>query len=157
MQFREQGKKIQCIRSIYDPADKRSHQKVVATFDRWQSKISLDDLAALTEAERREFAAWFYIREAEKAERLNHEHVRSAASTLVDLKDAIMTKGTGMTDDEAGAIWSALADVAKALRKVGHPKPKRASRFLTFPGQADLLDAAVGPVDGLSSAASPGV
>ena len=34
MQFREQGKKIQCIRSTYDPATKRSHQKVIAAFDR---------------------------------------------------------------------------------------------------------------------------
>lgn len=157
MQFREQGKKIQCIRSTYDPANKRSYQKVVATFDRWESKLSLDDLGVLTEAERREFAAWFYVREAEKAERLTHEQVKGAVSNLAHLKDAIMTKGAGMADDEAGAIWSALADVAKALRKVGHPKPKRASRYFTFPGRANFSDAAVRSADGFSSVASPDV
>lgn len=148
MQFREQGKKIQCIRSIYDHANKRNYQKVVATFFRWESELSLDDLTVLTEAERREFTAWFYVREAEKAERLTHENVKCAVSNLVHLKDAIMTKGAEMADDEAGAIWSALADVAKALRKVGHPKPKRVSRFFTFPEQADFCDAAVRSADG---------
>ena len=52
MQFREQGKKIQCIRSAYDPATKRSHQKVIAAFDRWADKLPSDELADLTDAER---------------------------------------------------------------------------------------------------------
>ena len=51
MQFREQGKKIQCIRSTYDPASKRSHQKVVAAFDRWADKLPSVEVADLTDAE----------------------------------------------------------------------------------------------------------
>ena len=54
MQFREQGKKIQCIRSTYDPATKRSHQKVVASFNRWADSLPSDGLEGLTEAERAE-------------------------------------------------------------------------------------------------------
>jgi hypothetical protein len=56
VQFREQGKKIQCIRSTYDPASKRSHQKV---FDHWADKLPSAGLEELTDAERQELAAWF--------------------------------------------------------------------------------------------------
>ena len=54
MQFREQGKKIQCIRSTYDPASKRSHQKVVGAFDRWADKFPSAGLDELTDTERQE-------------------------------------------------------------------------------------------------------
>ena len=67
MQFREQGKKIQCIRSTYDPASKRSHQKVVAAFDRWADKLPSAGLDDLTDAERLELVAWFDARQAVKA------------------------------------------------------------------------------------------
>ena len=56
MQFREQGKKIQCIRSTYDPTSKRSHQKVVGAFDRWADKLPSAVLAELTDAERAHLA-----------------------------------------------------------------------------------------------------
>ena len=71
MQFREQGKKIQCIRSTYDPASKRSHQKVIAAFDRWADKLPSAGLDDLTDAERLELVAWFDARQAVKAERMN--------------------------------------------------------------------------------------
>ena len=71
MQFREQGKKIQCIRSTYDPASKRSHQKVIAAFDRWADKLPSAGFDDLTDAERLELVAWFDARQAVKAERMN--------------------------------------------------------------------------------------
>ncbi|EBW0484423.1 hypothetical protein R088_24570 [Salmonella enterica subsp. enterica serovar Heidelberg] len=122
MQFREQGRKVQCIRSVYDPAVKRSHQKVVASFDRWAD--TLPDLPELTDDERREAAEWFGARQAAKAERTNSFRARYGGQTLADLAAAIQAAPGELTPEQAAAIWHGMAVVGKALRKAGHPKPK---------------------------------
>ena len=157
MQFREQGKKIQCIRSTYDPATKRSHQKVVAAFDRWTDKLPSVGLDELTAAERQELATWFEARQSLKAERMNQYRVTSAASSLVQLGVSIRATGEAMTDAEAAATWNALAEVAKALRKAGHPKPKRERPAPVVAGQADLLAEAAEPDPAALPPASTGV
>lgn len=157
MQFREQGKKIQCIRSTYDPASKRSHQKVVAAFDRWADKLPSVEVADLTDAERQELAAWFEARQSVKVERMNQYRVTSAASTLVQLGESIKATGAAMTDSEAALTWRALTDVAKALRKAGHPKPKRERPASVVSGQADLLAEAVEPAPAALPPSSTGV
>lgn len=156
MQFREQGKKIQCIRSTYDPASKRSHQKVVATFDRWADKLPSAGLEELTDAERQQLAAWFDARQSAKAERMNQYRASVGGQTLADLADAIRAAGT-LTDDQAAAVWRGLADVAKALRKAGYPKPKRERPTPALPGQADLLADAAEPAPAVLPPASTGV
>ena len=157
MQFREQGKKIQCIRSTYDPTIKRSHQKVVAAFGRWADKLPSDELADLTDAERQELAAWFEARQSVKSERMNQYRVMGASSTLVQLAESIKATGAAMTDKEAALTWSALTEVAKSLRKAGHPKPKRERPASVVAGQADLLAEAVEPAPAVLPPASTGV
>ena len=107
MQFREQGKKIQCIRSTYDPTSKRSHQKLVSTFDRCADKLPSVGLEGLTDAERQELGAWFDARQTVKAEQMNQYRVMSAASLLAQLGGSIKATGATMTDKEAAATWSA--------------------------------------------------
>ena len=138
MQFREQGKKIQCIRSAYDPAIKRSHQKVVAAFSRWADKLPSAELVELNDAERLELTAWFEARQSVRVERTNQYRVTSAAVTLAQLSESIKATGAAMTEEEARATWRALAQVAKALRKAGHPKREREGSGVVS-GQADLL------------------
>lgn len=101
MQIREQGKKIQCIRSTYDPASKRSHQKLVGAFDRWADKLTSVRLEGLTDAEQQELGVWFDARQTVKAEQMNQYRVMSAASLLVQLGDSIKATGATMTDREA--------------------------------------------------------
>lgn len=145
MQFREQGKKIQCIRSSYDPAAKRSHQKVVAAFDRYSDKVPSDDVIDLTEEEQQELAVWFGQRQASRVASRSQYRVRSGGQTLDDLAQAI-SAAESLTAEQAAAVWHGLAEVAKALRKVGHSKPKRErSAPVALPGQADLLAKAVEP------------
>jgi len=157
VQFREQGKKIQCIRSTYDPASKRSNQKVIAAFDRWADKLPSAGLDDLTDAERLELVAWFDARQAVKAERMNQYRASSGGRTLSDLAESIRAAGT-LTGDQAAAVWRGLADVAKALRKAGHPKPKRErSAPAALPGQADLLAEAAEPAPAVLPPASTGV
>lgn len=143
MQFRIQGKKIQCIRSTYDPISKRNHQKLIASFDRYADKIPPASMVNLTDSERQELGQWFDAQQTASAKRMNQYRVMSAASLLAQLGDSIKATGAAMTDKEAAATWSALAEVAKAMRKAGHPKPKRERQASVVSGQADLLAEAV--------------
>lgn len=152
MQFREQGKKIQCIRSTYDPASKRSHQKVVAAFDRWADKLPSVEVADLTDAERQELAVWFGQRQTIRTASMSQHRARSGGQALDDLAQAI-SAAESMTAEQAAAVWHGLADVAKALRKAGHPKPKRERPApVALTGQADLLAEAVEPAPALPPA-----
>ena len=145
MQFREQGKKIQCIRSTYDPASKRSHQKVVAAFSRWADSLPSDGLEELTEAERAELLAWFDAKQTQAKASRQQWQASTAPRTLADLAAAIQAADT-LTTAQADAVWRGLGEVAKALRKAGHPKPKRERPAPAVPaGQADLLAEAVEP------------
>lgn len=127
MQFREQGQKIQCIRSAYDPASKRSHQKLVAAFDKWADKIPSAESEKLTEAEQHELATWFSARQAAKADSQSKYRVSTGGSLLVGLAEAIQANSNELTEAQAAAIWQGLDKVAKALRKAGKPKAKRTS------------------------------
>lgn len=157
MQFREQGKKIQCIRSTYDPASKRSHQKVVASFDRWADKLPSVGLEELTDTERQELAAWFDARQAKAQANRQQWRVSDAPRALSDLVEAIRAADT-LDAAHAAKIWAGLADVGKALRKAGHPKPKRERPApAALPGQADLLADAAEPAPAVLPPASTGV
>jgi hypothetical protein len=159
MQFRIQGKKIQCIRSTYDPTSKRNHQKLICSFERWADRLPSVGLEGLTDTERQELSTWFNARQTASAERANQYRVMSAASSLAQLGSSISATGAAMTESEAAATWSALADVAKALRKAGHPKPKRERErpASVVSGQADLLAEAVEPAPTALPPASTGV
>ena len=118
MQFREQGKKIQCIRSSYDPAAKRSHQKVVAAFDRYTDKIQSVDVADLTEEERQELAVWFGQRQASRAASMSQYRARSGGQTLGDLAQAI-NAAKSMTAEQAAAVWpSTKADLIRSTARL---------------------------------------
>ena len=116
MQFREQGKQVQCIRSTYSSEHKRSQQKVVAAFDRYATTLPTAEIAALTDQERSELTAWF--------EAGPETGARTAAGTLTPVADAISAVGKTMSAADAAATWAALDQVAQALRQTGHAKPK---------------------------------
>ena len=148
MQIREQGKKIQCIRSTYDPTIKRSRQTVVASFSRWADKLPSAELAALTDDERAEVSAWWaeYRRKSESS--LMLYTVRSMARTLAAQADALtaaaaVTELPALTVAQSDELWQQIARLQKALKKAGHPRPRRsapAAKPAALDGQGDLLD-----------------
>ena len=67
--------------------------------------------------------------------------------TLADLVQSIRA-AESLSTDQAAAVWRGLADVAQALRKAGHPKPKRerlASAAAVQSDQGHLLAEAAAP------------
>ena len=66
--------------------------------------------------------------------------------------------GVTLTADHAAKIWAGMGELAKALRKAGHPKPKRERTApAALAGQADLLAEAAEPAPAVLPPASTGV
>lgn len=158
MQIREQGRKLQCIRSVYDPAPvKRSHQKVVATFPRYITSMPTEGLDELTVQERKELDDWLTTRRNKQQSEHRSFVARSAEKWLGELSAAVTSNEPAMTPERAAAIWKGISDVAKALRKAGHPKPKAARKTTVTPVEARApvkkLPKAKGQGDGQAHAA----
>lgn len=124
MQIREQGRKLQCIRTVYDKEKGRGRQLTVASIPRWGASPPSDaDLALLTEAEREQLAKFLAQRRAEVEASNSRYTAMSAASWLPTLAKSI-GEGHQLTPEQATAIWQGMAEVAKSLRKAGYVKPK---------------------------------
>lgn len=173
MQIREQGKKVQLIRGVYDPTPgvKRFIQTVVHTFNRPEvvfsdaerfvftktkpeDYLNAEQYADLSVDEKVKLYAWL-INKVEKQEYdARCRAVVQADKLLTDLAAAIPS--AHVSETAAADIWDAMAKVAKALKKAGHPKgadrpwhdPKAKAQALAKaeadPRQADLLHTDVG-------------
>lgn len=118
MQIREQGRKIQCIRTVYDKAIGRGRQVVVATLPRWSTSLmpSEDGLAQLTETEREQLEAFLAQRRA-NAEESNICYTAMSASSWLATS---IKEGQQFRPEQADAIWQGMGEVAKSLRKAGY-------------------------------------
>lgn len=124
MQIREQGRKIQCIRTVYDKDIGRGRQLVVASIPRWRTGAPTDDeLAKLTVGERQELTNYLAKLQKESEESNKRYAVISADTWMKSLATAL-NEGQSIRPAQADAIWESMGDVAKALRKAGYSKPK---------------------------------
>jgi hypothetical protein len=137
MQIREQGRKVQCIRSVYDPAVQRSHQKVVASFSRYTTTMPTTGLDELTDLERTELENWLAVKRDQYQSASRAHTARSAEQWLGELTASIAANEPAMTPEKATAIWKGIGDVAKALRKAGHPKLKAVRKAASDPAPTE--------------------
>ncbi|EKS4072491.1 hypothetical protein QB142_004534 [Salmonella enterica] len=138
MQIREQGRKIQCIRTVYDKAIGRGRQVVVATVPRWSTSLmpSEDGLVNLTEAEREQLADFLAKRRADSEESTSRYTAMSAETWLITLAKAVR-EGQTLRPEQAEAIWQGMGEVGKALRKAGYAKPKAVRKAKPAPANAE--------------------
>ena len=143
MQIRVQGRKIQCIRSEYDPEIKRSRQRVVATLDSWADKMPSAGLEALTDAERAQLADYLAPKAAEREEQTTRYTLETLDRGVTRLVEAVERGGEeGLAPEVAARTWEAIQRLQKALKKAGHPKPAPQAKRPAKPvleGQGDLL------------------
>ncbi len=146
MQIREQGKQVQLIRSPYDPARKRCVQRVAHKFERRimylsanpADYLSAEQLADLSDDEQQTLAAWLNAKSDKQAADDRSYAIRFADSNIIRLADAILSDG--LPDSQhADRIWKAMSQLEKALKKSGHPRPKRDRAQAATSDQADLL------------------
>ena len=141
MQFRIQGQRIQCIRSVYDTDTKRCKQNLIVSFSKWSDKIPADELTDLTPEEYEELKVWWANREAEKEASFNRVYVRTSASDMARMIRAISTEdGAGeLTEDLTSDLWKQISELQKELRKAGFPRPKAPKKIPISKYQGDLL------------------
>lgn len=123
MQIREQGRKIQCIRTVYDKTIKRGRQTVVATFPRHIEDMPTTGLDVLTEAERIELEEWLTQRR-EATQRKNEVYMINSAEHWLGVITSAIRNGNEISPKQAEIIWNGIGEIGKALRKAGHSKPK---------------------------------
>lgn len=143
MQIREQGRKIQCIRSTYDPAIKRSRQTVVASLPLYCERPVREQLPELTDDEAAQLITWWEARRERWVARSARVRVGMLGQGLEDMVMAVELAADGtLSAEQAAQAWEQIARLQKALKKAGHPRPKRpapAAKAAALDGQGDLL------------------
>ncbi len=148
MQIREQGKQVQLIRSPYDPIKKRCVQHVAHKFERRiqylsanpADYLSAEQLADLSADEQQTLSDWLKTKADKQSADDRKYSILFADRNITRLADAILSDG--LPDSQyADRIWKAMSLLSKALKKSGHPRPKRAeaAAVQATPGQTDLL------------------
>lgn len=122
MQIREQGRKIQFIRSEYQPELKRSTSKVVASCSRYASALLAEELQKLTEQEQQQVAAFFEKKRQDSADWRRNYSVQSLHEAI-EQTIAHVQAGQVLDPVYAASLWKAMADLQKALKKSGYAKP----------------------------------
>lgn len=127
MQFRVQARKLQFIRSVYNKETKRCDQKLVGSMSAESDKMPTDNqLEMLTDKERQELAAYL----KNKAEKtlaavasISAEHI---GENLILATHGILA-GEPLSEKQVKAIWGGLAQLTKALKAAGYPKPVKST------------------------------
>ena len=124
MQIRIQGQRIQCIRSEYDPAIKRSRQTVVTSFHRWLKEPPAESLELLTDEEKTELAE-FMKPIVQRQETAGIENaLRFCPRSMREAAAAVLASDENKTAEYAPEIWAAIAELEAALRAKGFKKPR---------------------------------
>lgn len=135
MHFREQGKSLQLVRTTYNPAKGRGEQTVVAKLPQYTYTIPDDVRQLLTADEVAQLTDYLAALEAGRRQQANAYHLRKLTE---DMTMAVEALKAGSTPSDADAIWTAMADMAKALKKAGYPKPKARNSATGPAGQTSL-------------------
>lgn len=109
MQIRERHGRVECLRAYYDPAAKRTRQRLVAEAD-------------LTDAEREQLAAWRTAKQKQSDASACELAARYAQHTIERIARGI--EAGHLPADEA-AFWSAFGHLRRAMRKAGMQRPRR--------------------------------
>lgn len=128
MQIREQGRRIQLIRSEYDPTVKRSRQTVITTLPRYGGTTSIpqDVRELLSSEEANHVESWLARREQDAQARGLAASVTLGSASLHRIADGLAA-GHGSAK-EIAAIETAITTLRKELRaRKRHDKRAAAS------------------------------
>jgi len=125
MQIREQGKKIQLIRTHYLPEKKRTVGRVFATFDKSLDLIPGTIRPKITQEETDKLEKYLFDRKEKeiledlKFNLLNISYAMSKAKKALSKKNIL----SALTLDGANLIYNEMTALTKALRQAGFKKP----------------------------------
>lgn len=127
MQFRHVGKRIQCIRSIYNKETKKCEQKQICSIPDTTTAITepLGVLADLTSQELNDLAVFLQNRNANARSEELKQLYENAPILLVDLSEIIKNNPDWINQEWINLIWERIALLQKSLKKSDFSKPQK--------------------------------
>ncbi|MFS0753249.1 hypothetical protein ABC383_00930 [Noviherbaspirillum sp. 1P10PC] len=140
MQFKEQGGKVQVLLYTgFDEAKNAPIVRIVGSFDKYTYKPSPGLLDKLSLEQRDELDAECN-RRRHAALALNRQHyINSLAGNIRGACDSL-DNNAALTPQQSDEIWDAMADLVRAMREAGYPRPSRDRKPGAEAGQGSLFD-----------------
>ncbi|MFL6719277.1 MAG: hypothetical protein ACJ8G3_23270 [Burkholderiaceae bacterium] len=140
MQFKEQGGKVQVLLYTgFDEARNAPIVRIVGSFDKYTYKPSPGLLDKLSIEQRDELDAECN-RRRQAALALNRQHyINSLAANIRGACDSL-DNNAALTPQQSDEIWDAMAELVRAMREAGYPRPSRDRRPGAEAGQGSLFD-----------------
>nr|WP_217344100.1 hypothetical protein [Noviherbaspirillum sp. L7-7A]MBV0878211.1 hypothetical protein [Noviherbaspirillum sp. L7-7A] len=140
MQFKEQGGKVQVLLYTgFDEARNAPIVRIVGSFDKYTYKPSPGLLDKLSLEQRDELDAECN-RRRQAALALNRQHyINSLAANIRGACDSL-DNNAALTAQQSDEIWDAMADLVRAMREAGYPRPSRDRKPGAEAGQGSLFD-----------------
>lgn len=126
MHIRQQGSNLALIRTTYDAERRRGVQSTIGRIPAYThpDNVPSEALSQLTEEEKLQLRDYLQARaEGELKERQK----ASLRSVGFSIREAVKALDAGLQPTDPAAVWEALGELQKALKKAGHPKPSRAA------------------------------
>ena len=126
MQFRLMGKRIQCIRTNYNPNTKKTEPIMVCSISSSTVAIPepLGDLEKLTEQELLELKGFLNYHSRNLEYQRLATAFYSAPAILQDTCSYIGFSSSEITEEWADMVWNSIDKIRKELKAYGFPKPK---------------------------------
>lgn len=122
MQFRLMGKRIQCLRAVYNPQKKMGEQKLIVSVNADMETLSdnLDELSVLSPDELEQFKQWFE-KHREKTQREKAKNlIDNSAQTVSAIADAIENYCELADKDMVSSLNLAIKKLTVVLEKQGY-------------------------------------
>jgi hypothetical protein len=140
VQFKEQGGKVQVLLYTgFDEARNAPIVRIVGSFDKYTYKPSPGLLDKLSIEQRDELDAECN-RRRQAALALNRQHyINSLAANIRGACDSL-DNNAALTPQQSDEIWDAMAELVRAMREAGYPRPSRDRKPGAEAGQGSLFD-----------------
>jgi hypothetical protein len=140
VQFKEQGGKVQVLLYTgFDDAKNAPIVRIVGSFDKYTYKPSPGLLDKLSIEQRDELDAECN-RRRQAALALNRQHyINSLAANIRGACDSL-DNNAALTPQQSDEIWDAMAELVRAMREAGYPRPSRDRKPGAEAGQGSLFD-----------------
>ncbi|MCP3713133.1 hypothetical protein M3I54_40705 [Paraburkholderia sp. CNPSo 3274] len=127
MHFREQGKVLQLIRTIYDPTVGRGRQSVVAKIPKHTYELPVDIEALLTPEERIQATDYLVTLKAGREKTTNSNTVDYGYVRIERIVTALQA-GAKPSEPNTERLWAVIGRLQRALTKAGCARPKKAAK-----------------------------
>lgn len=138
MHYREQGRTLQFIRTVYDPEKRRGVQQVVGKIPQYTYVIPDEVLPLLTPEEVLQTNDYLAVLKAAREERHHAYTLSQAVESIGKVTSALKTGHAPKDQAQADAIWEAMAELGRALKKAGHKRPVAEKKPAVPAGQKAL-------------------